>query len=398
MMKTTKDRILEAAEALIARKGLAGTTISNVAQEAGIADSLVYKYFKGKEDLSFNVAFSRLQQAVQEFDEALQGIADSESRLGRMIWYSLRYNDRHPGYTKTLLFECRSNPGFYSSPAYDLLRKHAGLTLAILNEGVANGAFRDDIDMRLVRDIIYGTLDFETISTIASGEVDESIADFDAIMGLLRPMICRTDPPAETDKVERLIRAAETVFARHGFEKAKISEIAQLAEISEGAVYDHFKSKEDLLLAIPLRRFQGHLHQLPEVFHITSPGRKLRRLLRYHFTLYARNWDFLKIFLLDILLNMRFYGSTAYRVFQEYVAVMEGVIEEGKSKGAFRSDVNPRVFRNMFLGAFTHMALRWIIAEKEKPYDQMKEIDRLIDLLTSAISVRENRPPVLSTG
>lgn len=386
-MKNSKKRILEVAEELIAENGIFGTTISRVAQEAGIADSLVYKYFKGKEDLLFSIAFERLQQALVEFEEAVQGIKDAESKLRRMVWYGLRYNDRHPGYTRTLLFECRSNPNFYTSPAYDLLRRHAFITMGILQQGVSDGFFRNDIDMRLVRDIIYGTLDFETISTMATGEVEQGIDDFDAIMGLLIPMIRKRESAPEMSKEEKLLSAAEAVFAIHGFEKATISEIAQLAGTAEGTLYDYFKSKEDLLLSIPLRRFREHLKQLPEVFHIESPERKLRRLLRYHFTLYSRNWDFLKIFLLDIQLNMQFYASEGYTVFREYIRVMENVIEEGKTRKVFRADVTPRVFRNMFLGAFTHMALRWIIVKKDKPYDKMKEIDHLVDLLTSSISL-----------
>jgi TetR/AcrR family fatty acid metabolism transcriptional regulator len=388
-MRNAKKKILEVAEELISENGVSGTTIANVAQAAGIADSLVYKYFKGKEDLLFSIAFERLQQALVEFDEALQGIKDAASRLSRMVWYSLRYNDHYPGYSRTLLFECRSNPNFYTSPAYDLLRRHAAMTMGILRQGVEDGLFREDVHLRLVRDIIYGTLDFETIGTIAAAEVDEGIHDFDAIMGLIIPMITRRDPAPDVSREEKLIAAGEAVFAMHGFEKATISEIARLAETSEGTLYDYFKSKEELLLSIPLKRFREHLNQLPEVFQIESPERKLRRLLRYHFTLYTRNWDFLKIFLMDIQLNMRFYESEAYEVFQEYVQVMEEVIEEGKSKNIFRPDVNPRVFRNMFLGAFTHMALRWIIVKKDRGYNKMKEIDHLVDLMTCAISLKK---------
>jgi TetR/AcrR family fatty acid metabolism transcriptional regulator len=51
-----------------------------------------------------------------------------------------------------------------------------------------------------------------------------------------------------------------------------------------------------------------------------------------------------------------------------------------------RSSAMRRVFRNMFLGAFTHMALRWIFVKKEHPYDKMKEIDLLVDMLTAAVS------------
>jgi TetR/AcrR family fatty acid metabolism transcriptional regulator len=54
-------------------------------------------------------------------------------------------------------------------------------------------------------------------------------------------------------------------------------------------------------------------------------------------------------------------------------------------EGIFRSDVNPRIFRNMFLGVFTHMALRWLIFGANVEADKMKEINEVIDLLCTAV-------------
>jgi len=44
--------------------------------------------------------------------------------------------------------------------------------------------------------------------------------------------------------------AAEQVFARVGYEKAQVEEIADAAGFSKGALYAHFKSKEELFLAL----------------------------------------------------------------------------------------------------------------------------------------------------
>lgn len=52
----------------------------------------------------------------------------------------------------------------------------------------------------------------------------------------------------ETQK--RLLDAAEQVFIRDGYEAAQLDEIAARADRSKGAVYTHFKSKEDLFLAL----------------------------------------------------------------------------------------------------------------------------------------------------
>lgn len=48
----------------------------------------------------------------------------------------------------------------------------------------------------------------------------------------------------------RLLQAAEEVFVRDGYEGAQLSEISALAGRTKGAVYAHFKNKEDLFLAL----------------------------------------------------------------------------------------------------------------------------------------------------
>jgi AcrR family transcriptional regulator len=49
---------------------------------------------------------------------------------------------------------------------------------------------------------------------------------------------------------ELLLRAAHTIFVRDGYEGAELGEIAALAGRTKGAIYAHFKSKEDIFLAL----------------------------------------------------------------------------------------------------------------------------------------------------
>jgi AcrR family transcriptional regulator len=48
----------------------------------------------------------------------------------------------------------------------------------------------------------------------------------------------------------QLIDAARTIFARDGFESARIEDIAALAGKTRGAFYDNFRDKEDVFFAI----------------------------------------------------------------------------------------------------------------------------------------------------
>jgi len=46
-----------------------------------------------------------------------------------------------------------------------------------------------------------------------------------------------------------ILRAARSVFAEKGFEKATLEEIAERAEFGKGTVYNYFESKDNLFLA-----------------------------------------------------------------------------------------------------------------------------------------------------
>ncbi|HPW68434.1 MAG TPA: TetR/AcrR family transcriptional regulator C-terminal domain-containing protein, partial [Deltaproteobacteria bacterium] len=127
--------------------------------------------------------------------------------------------------------------------------------------------------------------------------------------------------------------------------------------------------------------------ELSETFHIKNPIRKLKRFTKYYFFLMLTQEDFLKVFLFQLQLNPRFYRSKAFESFQRYFRVVEEIIEEGKEKGCFRPDVNPRVFRNMFFGAFSHLALRWMMFHDGKGQDKIQEINHATKLFCSAAMV-----------
>ncbi|NMD05998.1 MAG: helix-turn-helix transcriptional regulator, partial [Deltaproteobacteria bacterium] len=50
-----RQRIIAAAETVVSEKGLSEATISEIALAAGLSDSIIYKYFKGKEDIVFSI-------------------------------------------------------------------------------------------------------------------------------------------------------------------------------------------------------------------------------------------------------------------------------------------------------------------------------------------------------
>ena len=387
---STRQQILAAAEQIMTKRPYE-STISEIASSAGVADSVIYHYFKNKEDLLFSIMGEHLKEVILKLNEQLEGILEPTSRLSKMIWFHLTYNFGHKDYSRLLLFECRSNRNFYHHETYDLVRQYAGVLLSILKDGVELGVFRD-VNMRLVRDIIFGVLDLETIRNLCLSEFEPTAMDLKQLMAHISAMIefRHTQSALDPDKSRRILGSAEKVFAEKSYNKATIGDIARNAFVAEGTVYEYFKNKEDLLLSIPKIRLKEFIDQLEGVFEIKTPLRKLRRFIRYHFFLFLTEIDFLKVFLLNIHLNSSFYSSDAYPLFQNYISLADEILEEGKRDGSFRAEVDNNIFKNLFWGGFTHMVLRWIVLNQQTKIDKTNEISEMVSLLQSAVSNQQS--------
>ena len=64
---------------------------------------------------------------------------------------------------------------------------------------------------------------------------------------------------------ELLLRSAETIFVRDGYEGAELGEIAALAGRTKGAIYAQFESKEDIFLALVEQRVTRYRTQMEEM-------------------------------------------------------------------------------------------------------------------------------------
>ncbi|HEX2888131.1 TetR/AcrR family transcriptional regulator [Vineibacter terrae] len=161
--------ILAAARAAFAQKGFAGASIIEIARACGIADGTVYKYFASKQDLLFHV--------MRQFYEGL--IADVEAGMARQSTLSarLRYLVRRQieafiedeDLCRLFIREVRTADDYPDSPLHDLNRRYTSIVVRILESGITAGEVRPDIKPRLVRDILYGSIEHIAWKAVSRG-------------------------------------------------------------------------------------------------------------------------------------------------------------------------------------------------------------------------------------
>jgi TetR/AcrR family fatty acid metabolism transcriptional regulator len=398
-----KEAIIKAAQEIFSEKGVRDTTITEIAKRAGIVDSNIYHYFKNKEDLLFWALDEQLKWSSDELAFQFKGILGPVSKLGKMIWFHLHLNDFDKGNArirKNLLLECRSRKEFYKHECSKTLQKHTRMLVDILRQGIEENYFHNDINIFLVRDIIFGFLDEESLTCLSAEEISETLPDFDAIMDLILTMI-EVQSENETQSMEKIGRAAmvqeaaKAVFAEKGFDKSTTLEIANRAGVAEGTIYEYSKNKQDLLFSIPREKFQSYRHQMEEAYRSTDPLIQLRQMMWSHFCIFLSDRRFLLVYLNDVKLNKQFYTSGSYPQLLQYLDILYEILDRGKQKGVFKQTLNNRIYRNLFVGAFTHMAIRWFIHGNLSPLAVMEEFTQSCDLLCRAILVKPGQSDTL---
>lgn len=95
----------------------------------------------------------------------------------------------------------------------------------------------------------------------------------------------------------RLIRAAEKIFARDGFDAAKLQEIAAEAGYTRGAFYANFTSKEDLFLALLEGEISRRIDTVEQLMKsVADPADKLNVFREFFLTISQdRRWSLLSL-------------------------------------------------------------------------------------------------------
>lgn len=163
---------------------------------------------------------------------------------------------------------------------------------------------------------------------------------------------------ADPVRLQRIIDAAACLFAERHYHEVRIEDIAARAEVSKGAVYRHFKDKDDLYLELILRGM-NKLHDAVQerIAEAEEPEEKLRsfveQVVRFNvshpflFVLFQRAEHYLSERQLESL------GASRTR-FRE---LLTGVIRDMASSGRWKVDSPEFAARALF--GMIRECLRW---------------------------------------
>lgn len=144
----SRARILAAAKAEFARKGLAGARVDSIADRARINKRMIYHYFDSKNGLYLAVleeAYSDIRGAERALDlEHLAPVA----AITRLVEFTWDYYQRNPEFLRLINTENlhRAQHLKRSKRIAEMHSPFVALIARLLRRGAEEGAFRDDLD------------------------------------------------------------------------------------------------------------------------------------------------------------------------------------------------------------------------------------------------------------
>jgi TetR/AcrR family transcriptional regulator, fatty acid metabolism regulator protein len=200
-------------------------------------------------------------------------------------------------------------------------------------------------------------------------------------------------PEAHTASPKRdlILRAATTVFARHGFFSAQVADVARQAGVAAGTVYLYFRSKDDLLVSIFERNMRDARADARAALEGVGndPVARLRALARLHLDRLGRDRDLAVVFQVELRQSTKFMEELSTTHLREYLGLMRDTIAAAQVSGAFRKDVNPTVAAKVLFGALDEMATNWILSRRR--YSLVDEADAVLDILLNGLSTKADR-------
>ncbi len=190
-----------------------------------------------------------------------------------------------------------------------------------------------------------------------------------------------------SDKYNAILKAAGAVFAKSGFHKSTISQIAREAGVADGTIYLYFKNKEDILYQFLSYKTEIVFKRMHKAVNTTENAKvKLRNLIKAHLKEFQDDKDMAEVFQSEVR-YIRDIAPQIKNISRMYLDLLTEIIEQGQIEGTIRQNLFMGVVKRYILGAVEGVINTWLAAGCK--YDLISMADPLVELYLEGIAARD---------
>jgi TetR/AcrR family transcriptional regulator, fatty acid metabolism regulator protein len=198
------------------------------------------------------------------------------------------------------------------------------------------------------------------------------------------------------DKRRVILDAAIRVFAREGFHRCRVSDIAREANVAYGLVYHYFRSKDEVLNTLFSERWALLVETIDHVDKQNMPVReKLHAIASFIIDSYQHDPDLMKVIIVEVTRAANTFGRHHLEEIRRAYEGIGTIVAQAQEDGTFRDDISASFASLCFYGAIEQLLSAWIfdaLAKSPQDFDQAKEM--VVETVCGGLELK----PPLATG
>jgi TetR/AcrR family fatty acid metabolism transcriptional regulator len=159
-----RQRILDAAVRVFARKGYFASRVSDVAKAAGIADGTIYLYFRNKDDVLVSLFDEIMSEHVEAGRREIAAIEGAPQKLLAIAQHHMRLLGENRELAIVFQVELRQSTKFMERFTATWLKDYFDLLQGVIEAGQREGTIRKELRRKLASHAFFGVLD-EMVTT-----------------------------------------------------------------------------------------------------------------------------------------------------------------------------------------------------------------------------------------
>ncbi|MDO9236893.1 MAG: TetR/AcrR family transcriptional regulator [Aquabacterium sp.] len=170
--------LLSAARRVFSAHGYQRATTAQIAEAAGVSEATVFTYFAGKRELCIQVIKDWYDEISVDLARDMPHILGVHAKLSHVIRAHLvTLLADGSGMCALVLSEGRAAEPELAQVITDCKRRYTAPLMDCLAEAQAQGQIRQDMPLRLMRDLVYGSMEhvlWDAITTLKRPSIDDT--------------------------------------------------------------------------------------------------------------------------------------------------------------------------------------------------------------------------------
>jgi AcrR family transcriptional regulator len=178
---------------------------------------------------------------------------------------------------------------------------------------------------------------------------------------------------ADPTRAQRILDAAAQLFGQRHYHEVRVEDVATKAGVSKGTVYQYFKDKEDLYVALILHGLNRLYQRTREkIAELTEPEERLLRVVREGVRFFTAQPYFLELVQRIDVLRSAAHSSALDASRTRFLDLLVEIIEQLNASGRWHTD-DPELAALALMGMLRE-ALRWRGHQAEQLPEQLVQL------------------------